>query len=260
MITREHGSWAILGVPLALGAFLGGEWSAELLLFVLSAVALFLATVPLRLLLGHTGASRPGQRRRARGWAAFYLALGIASALPLVLGNRPLLVLPGIAGAGFFGLRQLLARGHGTSLAGGLVAAAGLTLTAPASFYVATGETGPDAWRLWALCFGFFAGTLVHVQMKLEARGQECAPVAGGELLRRGAADLSTQALLLSSAAGIGATGLWPASAVLAYVPMAAQVIPGTLMPSRKTDFKRLGVLLLAQSVLFGAILASILR
>ena len=99
MITREHGTWAMLLVPLLVGLGLGERWSWALPLFALASLALFLARYPLSLVF-RSYLGRRTQSGRERLWLALYSALALALGLPLLIFWRPwwLLALGALAG------------------------------------------------------------------------------------------------------------------------------------------------------------------
>jgi hypothetical protein len=260
MVTREHGSWAVIGVPLVVAGMMGREWFPWLAALGLSSIAVFMSYVPVQILLRRGNASRPEERRRAVRWAAAYLGIGAASAAPLLLSGWPWLAAFGVGGAGLFYLNHRLTRNAPKTIPGDLAAVAGLTLTGPAGLYVANGSLGPETWLLWFLCFAFFAGTIFHVHMKIAARAHGGAPLQPAEQLRLGRGNLLYQSSAISSVVALAATGAVPWTTVAAYMPMAGQAVYGTLRLKRDLKFKNLGLALLAQSLLFGFTLAWVMR
>jgi hypothetical protein len=259
MITREHGSWAVFGVPLVVAGILGREWFPWLVVFGISSMAVFMSYVPVQALLRRGNASRPDERRRAVRWAAGYLGIGVVSAIPLLLGGWPWLAAFGIGGAGLFSLNHRLTRNVPKTIPGDLAAVAGLTLTGPAGLYVANGSLGSETWLLWFLFFAFFAGTIIHVHMKIAARAHGDAPLRQAEQLRLGRGNLLYQSSAISSVVALAASGAVPWMTIAAYMPMAGQAVYGTFRLKRLLKFKNLGLALLGQSLLFGSTLAWVL-
>lgn len=258
MITREHGSWVVIAVPLVLAGVLGRHWSPWLVMFGVSSMAVFMSYVPAQMILRRGRELKPEERRRAVRWAALYLAIGMAAAIPLLLGGWPWLVLFGSAGAGLFYLNHLLTLKVPKTVPGDLAAVAGLTLTGPAGLYVSTGSLGARAWLLWFLCFCFFTGTILHVHMKIAARTRSEHPPSLAERLTLGRNNLLYQGSAISSVSALVAVDVVPWATIAAYLPMAVQAAYGTLRLRRDVRFKKLGLALLGQSLVFGATLASI--
>jgi hypothetical protein len=146
------------------------------------------------------------------------------------------------------------------TIPGDLVAVAGLTLTGPAGLYVTTGELGVETWLLWVLCSGFFAGTILHVHMRIVARAETPRPITLRRRFRLGLGNLLGQGLVALSVGFLSAAGLVPPGTIAAYLPMSLQAVAGTIRLNRNVQFKHLGFGLLAQSLLFGTLLTAVLR
>src|SRR3989304_5913816 len=86
-LTREHGSWAVLGVPLAIGIASSGTFTFDQAILVISALAFFIAGVPIEMLLHHRSRRQvaDGELRGARVWASVALSVGILCGRYLLL-------------------------------------------------------------------------------------------------------------------------------------------------------------------------------
>jgi hypothetical protein len=256
MITREHGAWVIILIPVILAGVRGGTWFPGLLLLCISSLAVFMSYVPVQTLLRRSG---PAERRRALVWVGAFLSIGVASALPLVVEGRPLLLLFGAAGVGMFFLNFFLTRRVPRTPLSDLVAVGGLTLTGPAGLYVVSGSAGSDAFLLWLICFLFFGGTVFHVHMRIAARGRNGQVLTCGDRLHLGRSNLFYQGIVVASIGTLALTGVVPWLTVGAFAPMTIQAATGMCRLNRWIRFKNLGLLLLFQSVAFGAVIAIVL-
>src|SRR3990172_3706938 len=85
-LTREHGSWAVLGVPLAIGIASSGTFTFDQAILVISALAFFIAGVPIEMLLHHRSRRQvaDGELRGARVWGSVALSVGISFSMYLL--------------------------------------------------------------------------------------------------------------------------------------------------------------------------------
>lgn len=175
---REHGAWGLLLVPLATGGALGvlaGGNAFPLAAFTVAAIALFWLRSPLESWLG-SGAIRAQTKEERRGVGLTILLLAAVAALALAAlffearGNILDLLLFGlIAGAAFVAQNFLRKLGRGTRTLSQIVGTVGLTVTAPAAYFVVTGELNREAAALWMANF-LFAGNQIHyVQLRIHS-------------------------------------------------------------------------------------------
>jgi hypothetical protein len=128
-----------------------------------------------------------------------------------------------------------------------MMAIAGLTLTAPASFYAARGSFDATALWLWALCAVYFASSVFYVKfrvstinprhdhIRLESR-RRCALYHGSLL-----------ALLLV----LTLTGDLSAIAFIAFVPVLTRSFWHLAKPVREINLRRVGLLEMSYSLVF---------
>lgn len=241
-LPREHGSWVMLLLPLAVGGVL---WRPPLL----EALALGgagLAAYVMQNALAQ--ALRPRVPEGARLWGAIAGAGAAALGLPLLL-RHPALALLALPAALLLGFHLRLQRAPASarldrSLAGQLLAAAVLALGAPAMALLAPGAPGLPAAGAWlALVLGF-AGGVLYIHMRLEGvkwrkRLDPARRWRLGRLCLGYHAALA--ALALAAPFVVGPSG---ALAIVAVSPGAARALLGwrSLGPE-VPSFKRLGML-----------------
>ena len=253
IITKEHGSWAVLLVPILVSAGVAGKWNAALLLLVLSSLSFFLAYVPAQLLLRQIigGGQMKGKEVRARFWTAGYSCAGALFALPL-LTRWPLLLAVGALGILSFLANFFLVRRFSKSIGTDFIAVAGLTLTGPASYYVLTGLIDRTTIVLYVLNILFFGCSVFYVHMKIRAASMKSTLLPFADRLFFGRLKLLYY-LTIAVILGILAAMQWMTFVVLAaFTPMIIHGVYGTITLSGKVRFKNLGFLLLAQSIVFG--------
>ena len=228
-LPREHGAWGILLIPFAIAVGIAGSFNAPVALLLASVLCFYLA--------------RTSFLKGDYRWMAGLLAFGLVAAVPVVLvWDRWWLVAFG-AGVAPVALRRT-ERGVAMQLA----AVAGLTLTAPVAWYVATGSLGWPAWQLWLLNVLYFAGRVLYVKMHLAAAMQR-----SDNRLRLVVPTLAYNGAL----AGVAACW-WPVG--LVFVPGVIHAFVGVARLTPVLRIKRLAWTEVAVSIVFGVSLIAVTR
>jgi hypothetical protein len=254
VIPREHGAWAVLLVPLIIGAQAGGEVDWLVLSFTLSALAGFLSNLPVQTLLRAAFSSLRNEEslRGARVWATIYLLLAILFLLPvLIVGKRWFLVPLGAAGVGSFLLTFFLTRHQPKTIASDLAAVFGLTLTAPGAFYVASGHLGEDAFLLWLLNVLFFGSCVFYVHMRIRALAAKKDRWGWKDRLTYGGTNLVYHLAMIGILLLLASKNITSAVQLLAFAPMTITALWGTARLVSETNLRRVGFMLLTHSVAF---------
>jgi hypothetical protein len=225
---REHGAWGILLVPFATAAGISGTFNLPVSLLLVSVVSFFIA--------------RMSFLKRQWKWVVLLLAVSAAAGAPLLfIWHRWWLIAFGVAAA------PLAFRKTERHLALQLLAMTGLTLTAPATWYVATGNLDAMAWKLWLLNSLYFAGSFFFVKMHLAAAIQRTTNgVRTGTIVYHAA----LLPVLLVVAGPM----------TLAFIPAIARALIGAWKLTPKLQIKRLAWNEVAYSILFGVLLILVVR
>lgn len=226
---REHGAWGILLVPFAVAVGVAGRWTLPVALLLVSVLCLYVA--------------RTSWLQRRWRWMTALVAASVAAGAPLVVVWKLWwLVAFGAVAA------VLAAQPTSPSLWRQLLAVAGLTLTAPAAWYAATGALD---YRLWLWNALYFAGGVFYVRMHLDAARKRPGCRQANLIYHAGLA-----VLLLALAGG----GVVSWAVTWAFAPMLARAAAGSWRLSPVLRIKRLGWTEVAHSVLFGALLVLAMR
>jgi nitrous oxidase accessory protein len=253
IIPKEHGAWAVLFVPMIVGAGVADRFSLNAIYLGLSALAMFLSYVPVQTILRQLfiAPQGPNKFRPAIFWATVDLTLGALFIFPLALQKLWLLAGFALLGGLFFLANFILTRRYAKTIFSDLMATLGLTLSAPSAYYAVTGRLDQNALLLWLLNFLFFGCGMVYVHMKIRASATKKPELSFDEILGLGKFNLVYHAVVLAIVGFLAIEKLAPLFAVLAFVPMTMHAVYGTFKLSGVVRFKNLGLLLLAQSIVF---------
>lgn len=262
MITKEHGAWAVLFVPMIAGAAYANSFSWNVLWLALSVLGVFLSYVPAQILLRNAAGIMPGKEKleAAKFWLSIYCSFGALFILPLFYQRLWLLAVIGIIGAASFAGNFILTRKIQKSIASDLTAVAGLTLSAPSTYYVITGTLDAKALVLWLLNVLFFGCSVFYVHLKIRVSAMRKNSWHLWEKLSVGKLNIFYHVLVVAFVIVLVLYHLTPATVIIAFLPMVIHAIIGTIKLSNRVKFKNLGFMLLAHSVLFGIIFVLMMK
>lgn len=259
LLPKEHGTWAMLLVPWAIGWGVGGPATLRQILLLVAVVSLFLAHAQLLAWYRLRAAARPDlwAAAAARRLLLILTALGLAAAVPL-MGAMPLARLMPLVGIGALAAALtgaslgLVTRRLDHALPGQMLAAAGLPLSAPAAYYVAGGTRERVAAALWLLCGAFFLWAVFYVRLKIEARARRAPRGTVRARLSFAGGMLVIDAAILLAALAAVRLGPFSPLALAAFIPAVLQTTAGITRLDRPASLKRVGILLTAHSIVFG--------
>ncbi len=240
-LPREHGAWGILLIPLATAAGAARAFDLKILLLLAGVLCFYVA--------------RTSWLKKHWQWTWILLAGSAICTLPLlVIWHRWWLALFGAIAA------PLAFRKTERGVAMQLLAVAGLTLTAPAAWYTATGRLGPEAGLLWLLNLLYFAGGVFYVKMHVAAAVQRKPLGQWRDRLKIGSATLVYYAALTAALSVLAVERSIPWLVLLAYAPVIARAVVGVNRLSATLRIRRLGWTEVAYSVWFAAALIGTLK
>jgi len=246
-LPKEHGAWAMLYVPLAIGALVAWNAPLRLLLLAPSVTLFFIARESL--LISWRARSRGQQNAQAQRFMLSYLALAGMFGAPLLLVYHLYWFLAMAFGALMLfviNARQAV-RHEDRTIGGEMMAIAGLTLAAPAAYYAASGTFDARGLSLWALCALYFASSVFYVKLRVSAinpRSNE----ARRQSWRRCA---FFHAFLLTSLLILSATGSMNLFALAAFSPVLVRSFWHLARPVQRINLRSVGWLEIVYSVVF---------
>jgi len=256
-LPREHGSWAMLIVPLLLGLTIAPTWQWRSLLLLVAALGFFLLRYPLALLV--KSRKRPATNRPYLWrWTLIYGLVTMLGGGWLVLVERLWgLAALGVLGGGllFFHL-WLVSRRQEMSVIGELAGIFGLALGAPMAYYTATGRLDRTTAVLWLINALYFGGTVFYIKLKVRYQPRRPAPDHWSERLLGAKAGLTYHTIALTVM--ILLVMLWqaPLLAPLALLPATAKMIYGAYrwQDKKSLSLMRLGLIEIAHALVFSGL------
>jgi hypothetical protein len=260
VVPREHGAWGMMLVPFATGAVVAartGINSAALAILFIAAMSLFWLRTPLESWLGTSPIKAQTDYEHGLLTKAIVaigaVAAGNVSALFWNGHNRGLLIIGAIAALAFAiqaGVKRLGRKGR---MPAQMIGAVGLTSTAAAAYYVATGRLDRTAIALWLANWLFAADQIHFVQVRIHSSRADTF----NEKLQPGFGFLIGQIGLIGAIFAACRFGFFPAAIAFAFLPI---LLRGTIWFARgrqPLDVHKLGYSELAQALLFGALLCA---
>ena len=254
---REHGAWGMLLVPLATGAALGrpvGDRVVLVFLLTLAALGLFCARTPIEARLGISPwrAQSPREQRAINNSIYIYasVSLGPLAILLWRIRSSGLLWVGAAAAIAFLGQVILRSGGRRTRMASQLVGSIGLTATAAAAYYVASGRLDTIAFVIWAANWVFAANQILYVQ----ARIHSARATTFNERLSQGRWLVLNEILMALALTLSWRRGWLPSMAVLSFVPVLWRGLPWFFASASRLQIRRLGISELLHAALFAVL------
>jgi hypothetical protein len=255
---KEHGTWVMLLIPWAVGCGVGGRWGGRELLLLVATLMLFLAQAQIMNWLRLRFASTPAARSliRVRILVFLFSLMGALAVAPLIViyHLNALLYFGAIALVLMVISMVLVMRKRDRSLAGQILASAGLSLSAPLAYYVATGTANHVALELWSVNFLFFLGGVFYVQLKIDALPQRARLNSTEAKFRFAGLTLVGEAAILALVFLTVRMGSLSPRIILAFAPTFIQALIGTLRLDRPARLKRVGIISSVHSILFAVL------
>ena len=233
---REHGAWGILLIPFATAVGVSGVFDLKVALLLASVLCFYIA--------------RTSYLKGNVKWTTTLLAGSVACVVPLLFVWKLwwLAVFGAVAA-------PLAFRRTERSVTMQLLAVGGLTLTAPAAWYAATGHLSTKALLLWFLNALYFAGGVLYVKMHVAA-----AIRRGDSKIRLGAPVLIFYTALSSVLLAMALSDVISCWVLVAYAPVVARAFVGVGRLGPTLRIKRLGWTEVAYSLVYAVVLVGAFR
>lgn len=246
-LPKEHGAWAMLYVPFVLGVIVAGRVNWPVLLLLLSTTAMFISRESL--LVWRRARVRGRDNAEAGKMLLLYSALTTAFGAPLILPFKLFWLIPlGLMGAALLLINSEQATQlEERALSSEVMAIGGLTLTAPAAYYAASGQWNLTAFWLWLLSMLYFAGSVFYIKLRIY-RLNPRKQAEQRQAWRSCAVYHSSLIVALVALIFAGSLSLF---ALIAFAPALARTFLGMFNPRTKVNLTRAGILEIAYSLVF---------
>jgi hypothetical protein len=249
-LPKEHGAWAMFYVPFVLGALVAGRFNFPAVLLLVTATVVFISRESLLIWWRARKRERHTQSSAEAGrLLLIYGLIAVLAGAPLIWIYKLYWLIP----LALIGSLLLLVNGwqaaefEDRTVQSEVMAIAGLTMTAPAAFYTASGIWTATAWWLWALSAAYFASSVFYVKLRvtwLHAKTAEAKSRAKWQCA-------IYHIFLLGSLLVLGITRNLPLFALVAFAPVMARTLRSLINPEPHLNLKRIGIAEIVYSVIF---------
>ena len=215
-LPQDHGSWVFILSPLLVGIFAGKTFHLATLYLIIAAMSAFLMRQPLTMIVkAVSGRRSAADLPAARFWVVVYGIIAAAALTGLILSGDGYILYLAVPGAPVFAWHLWLVSKRAERKQAGieLIATGVLALTAPAAFWVGTGDYNPIGWWLWMLAWLQSAGSIVYAYLRLSQREmsqEQAAATSRGAWWRMGSRALMYNTFNVSVALSAGILGFIP--------------------------------------------------
>jgi hypothetical protein len=246
-LPKEHGAWAMLYVPFVLGVTVAGRVNWPVLLLLLSATAVFISRESLLVYWRARARGRDAAEAGRTLW--LYLALAAAFGSPLIFAFKLFWLIP----LGVIGAALLLANGvQATRLEeratmSEVMAIGGLTLTAPAAYYAASGRWDVMAFWLWLMSALYMASSVFYIKLRV----YRLNPRKQAEQRQALRSCAFYHAFLIVALPALIFAGSLRLFIFAAFAPALVRTFWGMMAPKPKVNLTRAGILEIVYSLVF---------
>ena len=249
-LPKEHGAWAMLYVPFVLGIAVAGTINLAVLLLLLATTALFVSRESL--LVWWRARKRGRQNQSAmesQRLLLLYGAVATLTGLPLILVYQFYwLLLFGLLGAALLIINGWKATEfEDRTVQSEVLAIAGMTMTAPAAYYVASGQWGSKALWLWALSAAYFASSVFYIKLRVTGLHSK----KPDDKRRARWQCVGYHGFLLVSLLALAITRSLPLFLLIAFAPVLARTAWSLFKPSNQLNLKQIGIAEIIYSLIF---------
>lgn len=254
VVTREHGSWAVLFVPVLTGITASRAVDFSIVLFIVSIFFLFMSYTPAEMILQNYYKKMPRTEKlkNARYWFFVYISLSLLAGLPLIVFYHKLgLVFFAGAALIFFISSLYIMFTFRKNVWSDFLAMAGLTISAPAVMYLTQDTFNSKSLILYLLNVLFFGSSAFYVHMKMKLSSLKKQEITLNEKLTAGRLNLlyHAAAILLLTVFILQFPSKLPAA--IAFFPMILHAVAGTFKLPERVSYKKIGITFLAYSLVF---------
>ncbi len=253
VLPKEHGAWGVLFIPFFVSAAVASCFDLKMILLLFGIFFLYISRKSIEELFRASKHNDRLIKNKFYYFLIIFITVGLLFIIPIFL----LYDLTWLPAFGFIficlqwiNILQIRKRKQRTVTAE-LIGIAGLCLSAPIAYYVATGEIEKTALLMWIISFAYFARGVLYVKLRLSvvaARAQfadlyERMKYSKGYIFFHLALITSTFFLLIM---------FQKPFLIISYLPIAIQSFLGISRMNTKLNVPRIGYIEVSHSILFG--------
>lgn len=263
IVPREHGAWAILLFPFFTGAFAEKNPGFPALLLLICIISLYLLRGTMEFYFSlQNKMEQPRDFTRFYLYSFFIISLFLFTASMLLFYYKfwNLLLLGALALFLFSSYYLLVFLKRNSRINQQLTALIGLSLTAPAAYYVTTGKWNSNVFLLWILNIVFLQLGLLYVHNKIGLHKKR------KDILSLRSKLLFTKNLMAGWCLSVVVfyflllSGLIRPAFFVALLPLTVHIISGIFFHKKELKIKRMGYLQVGQNIVFLIILVYLFR
>lgn len=255
-VPAEHGAWAMLLGPFAVGVGLAWQLNEMVLWTLMGVLLFFLARQPMLIL----AKALSGRRSRedvvpALIWLLIYVTLALPPLFALMTSGRAALfwlVVPALPPLAW--QLWLVTRRAERQMTVELAGSGALALAAPAAYFAATGRYDLTALSAWLLCWAQAATAIVYVYLRLEQRHMTSVPERGQQWAM-GQRAVLYHAFNFVASVVLAIFDVLPVLTPLAFTVVLAEALRGTFRPAVGVKPQVIGFSQVAATVVFALLL-----
>lgn len=265
ILTKEHGSWAVLAVPVLTGALAAENLKVTIIPLVLSLFFLFMSYTPAEIILQEylkqqrlrkSGTKSPhlsgGKLSDAKYWFSIFFVTAILMGLISVVVLEKLMLLAfALAAIILFIIDLLIVIKAKKNFLSDFLAMTGLTLSAPAVIYYLDNSFSSKSLYLWLFNIIFFGSSAAYVHMKMKFAALKKKDLSLKEKLFSGRLNLLYHIIVISLVILFIIEYPLRQLAIASVMPAFIHAIAGTFILPEKTSFKKIGIIYVIYSVIF---------
>ncbi len=263
IIPKEHGAWAILLVPFFTGAFAKQNPGVPAFLLLICVISLYLLRGSIEFYFSHQNK----QKEQQIDLHLFYLYTSFILALFFITTSVLLfyfkfwyLVQIGFLALCLFVLYYLFFQKKISRINQQLMALLGLTLTAPAAYYVTSGKWDSNVILLWVLNIIFFQLGLLYVHNKISLYKKRMEIIGIWGKLKFSKNLITGWCISLAVFYFLFLTGLIRPAIFITLFPITVHIITGIFLDKKDLHIKRMGYSQVGEDILFLIILVYLFR
>lgn len=257
IIPKEHGAWTMLFMPFFISSGVAWCFDIKMVFTCFSILFLYLIRKPIEELIRYDVLSTNIQltRKNIYFWLIVYGSLAVLLVTPLFYKYN----LKGLLPFGFLFFLFLLMNviklksGKKKSMYGDLVGIAGLCMTAPAGYYVATGKINRFNFLIWCVVFIYYGRSVFYVNLRVMAKSKREQFRNWLDKAKFAKSYINIHIYLIVTACILSVifNYYW---LIAAYIPITIQAIIGILNLDRNLNVKSLGYTEVCHSFIFAGI------